>query len=99
MTWAEPHLLRRLGFCLGGLASTTGGVRDQDRKSELLSATRLNLATMTGCGLLLQARQSGMVGWVVCGLPWEVGVAGCFATMLDNDDSWYCVLCRVVWVG
>ena len=38
--------------------------------------------------------------WIMWGLPWEVGAAGCFAIMLGNGDSWqFCVLFRVAWVG
>jgi hypothetical protein len=41
-------------------------------------------------------------GWLVGGLPWEVGAAGSFASMLGNDDPWQCVvfvLNCVAWVG
>ena len=69
------------------------------QKSELLFVEPLSSATMTCCSLLLRACWSDILGWVVGVLPWEVGAAGCFATMLGNDDSWLCVLYRVAWVG
>jgi hypothetical protein len=102
MTQVEPHLLQHLGFCLGRLANAAGGARDQDWKLELLFVVRLSSATMTGCGLLLWARRSGIVGWVVSGLPWEVGAAGCFATMclaMMTHGSVYFVASRGCWVG
>jgi hypothetical protein len=40
-----------------------------------------------------------VVVWIVWGLPWEVGAAGCFIVMLGNDDSWQCVLFRFALVG
>jgi hypothetical protein len=41
-------------------------------------------------------------GWLVGGLPWEVGAAGSLASTLGNDDPWQCVvfvLSRVAWDG
>ena len=51
---------------------------------------------MTCCGLLLQTRLF-LASLGVWGRPWGVGAAGCYATMLGNDDSGLlCVLLRRV---
>ena len=39
----------------------------------------------------------------ILGQPWKVGAAGSFASMLGNDDPWWCVICaqprRVGWLA
>jgi hypothetical protein len=48
----------------------------------------LSLVTMTDCGSLLRPISGCLVG----GLSWEVGATRSFASMLDNNDTWQCVV-------
>jgi len=48
----------------------------------------LSLVTMTDCGSLLRPIGGCLVG----GLSWEVGATRSFASMLDNNDTWQCVV-------
>ena len=88
MTRVEPSFSDGWVFSFRGLAIAAGGAWDHGRKSELLFAEPLSSATMTCCSLLLRARWSDILGWVVGVVLWEVGAAGCFVIMLGNDDSW-----------
>ena len=89
----KSELLR---WVVASLANTEGGAWVHGRKSELLF---LSWATMTCRGLLLRTRLF-LASLGVWGRPWGVGAAGCYATMLGNDDpGLLCVLCCVAWVG
>ena len=88
MTRVEPSFSDGWVFNFRGSAIAADGLWDQGRKSELLFGEPLSSATMTCRSLLLRARWSVILGWIVGVLPWEVGAAGCFAATLGNDDSW-----------
>jgi len=64
-----------------------------------VGAALLELGNDDCRGLLLRTRLF-LASLGVWGRPWGVGAAGCYATMLGNDDpGLLCVLCCVAWVG
>jgi hypothetical protein len=78
----RTSLLRGLE-CFEGQAKTRGKAEGQDWKLELVYV--LSPTTMT-CWDLSHRAVSLLFVWFACWLLWEVGVAGCFAFLLDNDD-------------
>jgi hypothetical protein len=86
--WLGNDNMRRTSLlcgpvCFEGQANSGGRAEGQDWKSELLCA--LSLATMTYPDLLLRVVCLLFVCFVRR-LLWEVGVAGCSASLLDNND-------------